>query len=213
MTDNEIKALECLCGQALKCKECPYSPRYSFPSCQRQVAKDTIVLITRQQAEIERLTRELNLVCENSITARLPHCVLCGDDVAVLTQDLKGYDEFIADVSAESVKKFAERLKENLSDCHIVSDEGEYVGYDCADVTHCIDNLVKEMVVKTMPKYRVECGALVTRLMQRKFIVSADNEEEAKDKAEFLFDKAIGNLKTYTEKGATVNIDLIERLD
>lgn len=64
-----------------------------------------------------------------------------------------------------------------------------------------------------MPKYRVECGALVTRLMNRKFVVSANSEEEAVEKAKFLFDKAIDNLKTYTEKGATVNIDLIERLD
>lgn len=63
-----------------------------------------------------------------------------------------------------------------------------------------------------MPKYRVECGALVTRLMNRKFVVSANSEEEAKEKAEFLFDKAIDNLKTYTEKGASVNIDSIERL-
>lgn len=64
-----------------------------------------------------------------------------------------------------------------------------------------------------MAKYRVECGALVTRLMQRKFVVSANSEEEAIAKAEECFDKAIENLKTYTEKGATVNIDFIERLE
>lgn len=64
-----------------------------------------------------------------------------------------------------------------------------------------------------MPKYRVECGALVTRLMNRKFVVSANSEEEAVEKAKFLFDKAIDNLKTYTEKGATVNIDFIQRLE
>lgn len=40
-----------------------------------------------------------------------------------------------------------EALKENIrDDCHIVSDEGEYVGYDCNDVMHCIDNLIKEKV-------------------------------------------------------------------
>lgn len=63
-----------------------------------------------------------------------------------------------------------------------------------------------------MAKYRVECGALVTRLMQRKFIISAKNEEEAIEKAEDRFDKEIDRLQTYTEKGATVHIDFIEKV-
>lgn len=44
----------------------------------------------------------------------------------------------------EAITEFAERLKENIINCHAVSD-GEYVGYDWIDITHCIDNLVKEM--------------------------------------------------------------------
>lgn len=60
---------------------------------------------------------------------------------------IKIIEKDIAKAKSEAVKDFAERLKENISDdCHIVSDEGEYVGYDCADVMHCIDNIVKEMV-------------------------------------------------------------------
>lgn len=56
MTDNEIiKALECLCWRHSKCRECPYSPRYEFPLCQRQIAKDSLDLIKRQQEDIERL--------------------------------------------------------------------------------------------------------------------------------------------------------------
>ena len=66
--------------------------------------------------------------------------------------------------------------------------------------------------VNKMPKYKVKCGALVTRLMERTFIISANNEEELHAKAEKRFDAEIDNLKTYTEKGATVNIDFIERL-
>lgn len=99
MTDNEIKALECLCGQALKCKECPYSPRYSFPSCQRQVAKDTIVLITRQQAEIENY-KHLDVILHTAI------------------------DKLSADIKSEAVKEFAERLKENfgIADCIVTID-------------------------------------------------------------------------------------------
>ncbi len=64
-----------------------------------------------------------------------------------------------------------------------------------------------------MAKYKVECGALVTRLMKRSFIIHADSEEEAIAKAEERFDNAIDDLKTYTEKGASLNIDSIERID
>lgn len=64
-----------------------------------------------------------------------------------------------------------------------------------------------------MAKYKVECGALVTRLMKRTFVVYANNEEEAVIRAEERFDKAIDDLKTYTEHGASLQIDSIERID
>ena len=48
-------------------------------------------------------------------------------------------------VKTEAYKEFAERLKEKLGDCHIVSDE-EYCGFDCGDIHKCIDNLLKAMV-------------------------------------------------------------------
>lgn len=48
-------------------------------------------------------------------------------------------------IKSEAIKEFAERLKENITNCHAVSD-GEYVGYDWTDITQCIDNLVKEMM-------------------------------------------------------------------
>ncbi len=64
-----------------------------------------------------------------------------------------------------------------------------------------------------MSKYKIECGALVTRLMKRTFIIHAQNEEEAILKAEERFDNAIDNLKTYTEHGASLQIDNIEKMD
>lgn len=51
----------------------------------------------------------------------------------------------VEQIKAEAYKEFAERLKEKLEDCHIISD-GEYCGFDCGDVHKCIDNLLKEMV-------------------------------------------------------------------
>lgn len=59
-----------------------------------------------------------------------------------------------------------------------------------------------------MPKYRIEMGSLVTKLMCRKFTVSARNEAEAVEKAERLFRKACTR-HVYTECGDTVNVDSI----
>lgn len=83
--------------------------------------------LTSAKAEVERLKRELNLVIENSLSARLPHCVLRGDRCAILTKDLAGYDKLIAEIKAESAKEFVEKLEtvfneieSNLPENHLV---------------------------------------------------------------------------------------------
>ena len=63
-----------------------------------------------------------------------------------------------------------------------------------------------------MTKYRVSMGALVTKLMKRTFIVRANSEEEAIEKAEFLFHKACAS-HVYTECPDTVNVDSISKED
>ena len=93
------------------------------------------------QAEVERLKRELDLVIENSISARYPHCVLCGNG-AILTKSLEEYDELIADISAEAYKEFTKRLKEFMHNKFKALDEYEFEYITERD----IDNLVKEMV-------------------------------------------------------------------
>lgn len=61
MTDNEIiKAFKCLCGEEIFCRECKYSGHIYYPECRQQVAKDTLDLINRQQADNDRLTEENN---------------------------------------------------------------------------------------------------------------------------------------------------------
>ena len=88
------------------------------------------------QAEVERLKRELDLVIENSISARYPHCVLYGNG-AILTKSFEEYDELIADISAEAIKEFAERLKDKIT-----MSPHSFISID----KWYIDNLVKEMV-------------------------------------------------------------------
>ena len=85
--------------------------------------RKSLDLINRQKSEIERLQKEVNIV-------------------SIQFQDLQ---ERTNEVKAEAYKEFAEKLKEKIGDCHIVSD-GEYCGFDCGDIHRCIDNLLKEMV-------------------------------------------------------------------
>lgn len=117
MTDKEnIKALECLAGFALKCIECPYSPRYQFPLCQRRVAKEALDLIDRQQAEIERLKIESQSLRMAANSYKLH------------------YNEEIV----KAVRDFAETLKFVWFDFSYDSPD---VDFDCF-----VDTLVKEKV-------------------------------------------------------------------
>lgn len=104
---------------------------------ENQLYSDALNLISRQQAEIDEWKEKYvkNFEKWELLDRRTKQFY------AELYEDAKDV------VKVESIKEFAERLKENISDhCHIVSDEGEYVGYDCDDVRHCIDDLVKEIV-------------------------------------------------------------------
>lgn len=81
-------------------------------------------LIIYQKVEIEKLNKkveELSEVLSDTIRIRY------------------------AEAKSEAIKEFAEKLKEKISDCHIVSD-GEYCGFDCGDVHECINNILKEIV-------------------------------------------------------------------
>ena len=55
MNDNEIiKALECCLAELCHCKECPRFVR-GVDDCHVKLYNDSLDLINRQQAEIERL--------------------------------------------------------------------------------------------------------------------------------------------------------------
>ena len=103
-----------------------------------RIADKTIATLQAEneslKAEVERLKRELNLVIENSLSTRFPHCVLC-DDTAILTKNLEGYDKFIADIKAEAYKEFAERLREKTKWL-----------FSSVSINNEIDNLLNELV-------------------------------------------------------------------
>ena len=117
MTDNEIiKALEC-CSKNEPCNICSYDKKEKddFVCCSKLMV-DTIDLINRQKAEIERLKTECGLAKFDKYKAE--------------------FEEFRAEIKANAIKEFAERLKETAT-----RDAGVWWVME-----EDIDNLAKEMV-------------------------------------------------------------------
>ena len=96
MTDNEIiKALEC-CFIESGCNECPcYIENPDAKECLETVGILAIDLIKRQQAEIERLENRINE--KNEEIDRISYAL--ADEVKLK-----------AEIKAEAIKEFAERL-------------------------------------------------------------------------------------------------------
>ena len=88
-----------------------------------QALNAALDLIIHQKSEIEELEKVLN-----------------GRDQLVNALN-KCYNQ----AKSEAIKEFAERLKEKISDCHIVG-AGEYCGFDCGDIHECVNNILKEIV-------------------------------------------------------------------
>ena len=89
----------------------------------------------RLKLELADTKRDLQIVLDNSISAKLPHCVLCGKG-AILTKSLKEYDELISDISAEAYKEFAERVKIRFAGT---------ISCNYEAIKQAVDNLLKEM--------------------------------------------------------------------
>ena len=161
LTDAEVKkALKCCSTyhDVRSCKNCPLDGKcepnlleqYALDQINRlegekekneniiRIADKTIATLDAEneslKAEVERLKRELNLVVENSLSTRFPHCVLCGD-TAILTKNLEGYDKFIADIKAEAYKEFAEKIKEKTKWL-----------FSSVSINNEVDNLLNELV-------------------------------------------------------------------
>ena len=157
MTDNEIiKALEC-CVKGLECKNCPANPhKGNYGYCTSLLLKAALDLINRQKAEIfkeknknsklrnernrlkaevERLQTENKLLIDNDVSNKYPNCVLV-EKGRIYTKALEDYDNLIGDISAEAIKEFAERLKENSI---------ATFSWNGVVLVEEIDNLLKEM--------------------------------------------------------------------
>lgn len=124
MTDKEIESSLKVIATTRNCNECKIrNCKWGTCNCSQITANSALDLINRQKAEIERLEKEL---------------MKCKLEKEMLYRTVE-------EIKSEAIKEFAERLKEKISDCHIVND-GEYCGFDCGDVHECIDNTLIEMV-------------------------------------------------------------------
>lgn len=154
MIDNQIvKALECCAklthnswGDNMKIceKECPYKANCYDEEKNINMIADVLDLINRQQAEIERLSKkneELAEILSDTIRIRYAEC------------------------KAETIKEFAERLKEICRKRQYVITEKTNFGVvnkqylqvvDKSD----IDNLVKEMTGTDFTKMFIEVEEL-----------------------------------------------------
>ncbi len=120
-----IKALE-YCLNKCDCEDCVLCAE---PKCSIKLYENVLNLIKNQQAEIERL----NNAFKNTIDKKYPHCVVTGKGV-ILTENLKKYDELIADIYNEAYKTFAKLVKSRMFN-------GKKYDYE----RNYIDNLTNEL--------------------------------------------------------------------
>lgn len=150
MTDNEIiKAFECLCWHHSKCRECPYSPRYEFPLCQRQISKDSLDLINRQKAEIDSAKAKIEICAEvierqDTEIKRVKECPKCvyeydGEVTEYCVQGPCSNFKTVEQIKVEAYKEFADALRKHYDN------PVWYLGGSNGFFDN-LDSLVKEML-------------------------------------------------------------------
>ena len=147
MTDKQIvNALEYCCGNITFDSDCSAHGCYqvSLPEdrngdirwCRQWLMKDTLELIERQKAEIEKMRKKNKILIKDADTAF--------QDGLNENRDLFK-KEVEPEIRAEAIKEFAERLKEEMQ----LDDDCNYdcinCHYECKEYLPLIDNLVKEM--------------------------------------------------------------------
>lgn len=122
MTDNDIiMGLECCsksCSENFICCACPYAKLPVKNYCGAELSKDSLDLINRQKAEIEKLK---NTDFQVEVSSRLEK-----------------------EIRAEAIKEFAENLKQQAFSCDVSFGFGKE-HYTKAVAVIEIDKIVEEM--------------------------------------------------------------------
>ena len=154
MTDNEIiKALEC-CSKNILCGQCPLKEKNN---CINKLFAYALELISRQQAEVERLHDEVSKTRRKALLEASSkfagHSDYHGDTILCkLICMAEGKEVEIAkpldksEIKSESVKEFVKEHKEIMR--LFLDDDNEFLMKWCEYEVNT-DNLVKEMVGDT----------------------------------------------------------------
>ena len=154
MTDNEIiKTLEC-CSKNILCGQCPLKEKNN---CINKLSAYALELISRQQAEIERLHDEVSKTRRKALLEASSkfagHSDYHGDTILCkLICMAEGKEVEIAkpldksEIKSESVKEFVKEHKEIMRS--FLDDDNEFLMKWCEYEVNT-DNLVKEMVGDT----------------------------------------------------------------
>ena len=129
MTGKDIiKALECCAGDG-SCAECPYD--VGCVNGNHRLAEDTLKLIKRQQAEIERLHEVINGFEEQAHKELMAYMQL---------------SEKYQNAKSEAVKEFVERLRE----------QSIMLQYDemCYDYVEAVRMIEIEHTLKKLPEVK-----------------------------------------------------------
>ena len=145
MTDNEIiKALECISGKVIFCKNCAYnkSDGSSYAYMER-AAKDALDLINRYQAENERL-KEKSITDDKLLNDRVQEAVNAVSKANQKYVDAleKAFNDRTAELKtakAEAIKEFADKVIDLVYEADDIYSINEWQ----------IRDLVKEMVGDT----------------------------------------------------------------
>ena len=140
MTDNEIiKALECCTkDDDNKCYECPYDREYYY-ECKLNVMKETLNLINRKDAEIERL-QTVKKHINNLILRDCDYVTAEAYNEAFIKALERLHDNVNA--KSEAIKEFWSKLKAKAT----TSTDSPYRMHKKEIKISDGDNLVKEMV-------------------------------------------------------------------
>lgn len=107
--------------------------------CKKVNAKDVLDIINRQNAEIDRLRKEVNLVSIQfqDLQERYEEAQT---EIERLTKETMNMAITIESCQGEAIKEFAERLKDGaqMADC--------FDSYNMVVGTHFINDLLKEMI-------------------------------------------------------------------
>lgn len=154
MANNEmIKALEC-CSKNIWCGQCPLKEKNN---CINKLSAYALKLISRQQAEIERLHDEVSKTRRKALLEASSkfagHSDYHGDTILCkLICMAEGKEVEIAkpldksEIKSESVKEFVKEHKEIMRS--FLDDDNEFLMKWCEYEVNT-DNLVKEMVGDT----------------------------------------------------------------